>query len=427
VVAAAAAKSMALLTWVIVANVLGPQAFGQVSMLESTFSLLQNVGLFGLAPMATRYVAAWRGSQTDRASRVMGLSVLFAAAAGLLMAVALVAAAPWVASRWLLAPALAGPLRAGSVLLVAFSLSAVLEGALIGLEGFRQLTVAHAVAGAASIPLFALGAWQAGVQGVVVAMVAVALLTVAVDHGLLARLARQQGLRLAFAGAWRELRVLWHFSVPVFLSTQTLVLGGWLGSCLVARMPNGYAELGLYSGALRWQQVVFFLPYYVGRALFPTLAERFGSRDSEAHSKVLRYYLLLGTAVAAACAAALAAFAPLIMRGYGREFTEGWPVLVILAFTVVILPLRWTIEMVYRSVGVAWYEFLMNVLWTAALLAGLVVIPLRGSVRLALANLAAFAVTNLVCAIHIGYHIRRGTWNPPSAGSAAGEESHGRA
>lgn len=415
VAAAVISRGFGLITWMIVARVLGRRVFGELGILQNTFGLLQNLSLFGLGIMATKYVAQYRASEKERAGRVVGLSVLVATASGTLMAVAAAAAAPWIAARVLGAPHLGGVLRIGALLVVVYAVTGVLEGALAGFEAFKPMAVLGLISGAVSLPLYVWAAWWSGLEGVIWVMVGTGLFVLGLNYWVLHAAARRHECAISFRDGRRELKALSGFSLPVFLSSQTFFGAEWLGSWLLIRLPSGFAELGLYSAAARWQQAVLFVPQYVGRAIFPRLTERYSAGDYGAFKRILRHYIIVCNGIAAVCAVALSLLSKLVMSGYGPEFGEGWPILVIVSATMVFLPLRWAIQMIYRSIGAVWYEFALSAAWAVTLLACMLTLPARGSYRLALSTLIAFVLTTLAGAVHVSFKLRRVAWQASKA------------
>lgn len=401
-------RGLGLLTWMIVARLLGRAVFGQLGILLSTFSLLQKLSIFGLGMMATRYVAAHHSTDRERAGRVMGLGLVSSGLVGVVMAAALFIPAPWIAAHLFGAPQLGPMLRIGCLLVFLYAFSGVVEGCLAGLEAFKQIAVINVVNGAVCLPLFIYGACTAGLAGALWMMVLGACFQGIISYVTLRRVASEHGCFIRYSGVWRESRAFFEFSVPILFSTQTLFFGEWMGNWLLVRGPSGFGELGIFSAAARWQQAVSFVPLQVGRALFPALTERQAARDRTSFVRMLRYYLVLSTAIAAGCAIVLSLLSKPIMTAFGAEFAEGWPVLVIASLTVVLLPFRWTIEMTYRSLNAVWWEVMMNVMWTAILLLGMTTLHMRGAWKLAVATMLAFLLTNLMGAVHVYFRYLRG-------------------
>lgn len=409
-------RGCGLLTWMVVARLVGRQVFGELGILQSTFAFLQNLGLFGLAVMATKCVAQYRSNEKDRAGRVVGLAILLSIGFGLVMGFVLVLLGPWIAARLLSAAHLGGLLRLGGFLVVLFSVSGVLEGALAGFEAFRPLAVLSFVGGILTLPLYAWGAWAGGLEGLVWAMIACALLTLALNYAVLDSIARKQGCGIRYVQILSEIKSFVGFSLPVYFSTQIFFGAEWLGNWMLIRQPSGYSEMGLYSAAARWQQAVSFVPMNIRRSLFPGLADRFEARDFRAFRSMLRHYTIWCTGIALACAVLLSFLSRLIMGGYGQGFAEGWIVLVVISVAMVLLPFRWVLEMIYRSTGLVRYEVVMNVIWAAALLLGMLELPGRGSLRLALSTVLASTLVALLGALHVRFLFSGLRWRPATPG-----------
>lgn len=409
VVGAMIARVLGLVAWMVVARLLGRTAFGELGIVQNTTGVLQNLCVFGLGLTATRYVSEHRVADAERAGRVMGISILLAAISGLAVAGVLYVFSPWVARVVLAAPHLKTVLGIGCILIALYAVTGVMEGALVGLDAFKDWAGLNLVMGVAALPIYGIGAWRGGLLGVMWAAVAVAAGLAVVSYGVLSRASARRNCPIRFAGCWREIRAFVDFSVPVTVSAQTYFLGDWLGNWLLVRQPGGYGEMGLYNAAARWQQAVSFIPLQMRRAVFPALTDRYAAGDRKSFTQMLRYYMLVSTGLAMLCAVGLSLISRFVMAGYGSEFVQGWPVLVVVSLAVVIQPVRWAFEMIYRATSTVWYEFLMNALWVAVMLTGMALIPARGSMRLALSVLVAFAVSTAVAGIHVYVRWLRGT------------------
>ncbi len=408
IVGALIARVLGMVAWMVVARLLGATAFGELSIVQNTTGVLQNLCVFGLGLMATRYVSEHRGADGARAGRVIGLSIGLAFLSGAGVALALYLASPWVARVVLAAPHLRAVLGIGCLLIATYAVIGVMEGALVGLDAFKDWAGLNLVMGVAALPVYGIGAWRGGLVGVMWAAVIVAAALLVASYAVLSRAARRRQCPIVFRACWTEFRAFVDFSVPVTVAAQTYFLGDWLGNWLLVRQPGGYAQMGIYNAAARWQQAVSFIPLHVRRAVFPALTDRYAAGDRKAFAQMLRYYMLLSTGLALACAAGLSVLSKLVMAGYGEGFVQGWPVLVVVSLAMVVQPVRWALEMIYRTTRTVWYELLMNVLWVAVMLAGMRFLPAQGAMRLALSVLLAFAVSTLVAGAQVWIRWSRG-------------------
>ena len=124
---------------VLLANILGMEAYGAYAIVLSTLSVLGLAAQLSTGYTATKYVAEFRLTDPERAGRILRLLTVMVVVGGLAMAAGLAIGATWVA-RWLLdAPALAWPLLLAAPGVFFTSANGFLLGALAGLERYSAL------------------------------------------------------------------------------------------------------------------------------------------------------------------------------------------------------------------------------------------------------------------------------------------------
>src|SRR5208337_4174580 len=160
----------------------------------------------------------------------------------------------------------------------------------------------------------------------------------------------------------RELGMLHRFSLPAFLASLLVVAGIWVCNALLARQPQGYAELGLYAAADKWRVTIVFVPTYVFAMVVPMLSNLHGEGDSAGFRKVFRANLQLNGSLALLAALVIAVFAAPIMAIYGSSFRGGRIVLTVLAFSAVAEVLTATLGQPLVAAHQMWWRFTLHVL-----------------------------------------------------------------
>jgi len=79
-------QGSSLVTAIVVARLIGMEAFGRFVLVQSTALMLQGVGGLGLGLATTRLVARLRSQDTQRTGRVIGFSLLFTLVSGSVLA-----------------------------------------------------------------------------------------------------------------------------------------------------------------------------------------------------------------------------------------------------------------------------------------------------------------------------------------------------
>ena len=190
--------------------------------------------------------------------------------------------------------------------------------------------------------------------------------------------------------------MLHRFSVPAFLASLLVVGAVWVCNALLARQPEGYAELGLYAAADKWRVLIVFAPTYAFAMIVPVLSNLHGEGDGTGFRKVFRANLRLSGGLALLAAAVIAVLATPIMAVYGKSFRGGQVVLMVLAFSAVAEVLKAILGQPLIVAHQMWWRFAFDLL-LVALLVGLawVFIPKWGALGLATSYGLAFATTSL--------------------------------
>jgi O-antigen/teichoic acid export membrane protein len=311
------AQAAALLRYVVLARILGPEELGLAAMLVLTAQFFESVTDAG----ADRYIVQDRDGDSPRTQGVVQLAM---AVRGVLIAVALVLSAG-VVSRLYDAPIIAGALQALAIVpLVTGVINLDLRRA--QRQGdFRPesyATIFGELAGVAATATAALIARDH--TSVIYGLLARALVTVSVSH-----FTAERSYRWATGDA--EIRRFAAFATPLFVNGLFLFFGSQ-GDRLMVGGALGATALGQYSAILL---LIYYPTSAVSRFVMgmhlPLVA---AARDSPARStetadRLAGQILLLAVAGAVGFTLAGPIFAPLL---YGHQF--GQPLLIFAALGV---------------------------------------------------------------------------------------------
>jgi O-antigen/teichoic acid export membrane protein len=317
-------------TAIVVARLLGVEAFGQFVLIQSTSLMLQSVGGLGLGLATTRLVASLRGRDPDRTGRVIGFSLLFTLVSGIVLA-CLVLAVP----AFLIRSAMGMDDQDGIMLwvgLIAFTemLNRIQADVLIGLEAFSGMASVSLVRGVMILSFTTLGACAFGLPGAVAALAAASLVTSMVTQIVLRRACMRQAIALTFRGILSEYGIL-GTSLFVTGSSLTLAVVTWILNVSLARQANGLAELAIFNGADRWRTALLFLPGLLAQVCLPLLAHTHAQGRGDACRRLVIGTSSISLAVTAVPVIIVILLSPVLMAGYGDTFVRGKPVLVLLA------------------------------------------------------------------------------------------------
>jgi O-antigen/teichoic acid export membrane protein len=381
---------------VVCAWFLGKEGFGALGMIQSTAGMFGIFAGLGLGLTATKYVSEFRRQDPLRTGRILALSASAAFVSGSIITVLVILLAPYLAQHVLAAPQLAGPLAIGSGLVFLGAINGAQTGALAGFEAFQTIARVNIYAGVASFPLIVLGVWRGGLQGAVWGSVVALAINWALNNRALRRECAKANIAYQFGG-WRgELGILHRFSLPAFLASILVVVAIWACNALLARQPEGYAELGLYAAADKWRVTIVFVPTYVFAMVVPVLSNLHGEGDRRGFEKVFRANLQLNGSLALLAAIGIAAFAAPIMAIYGNSFRGGRIVLIVLAVSAIGEVLTAMLGQPLIAAHQMWWRFGFSLVFVALLLGSAwALIPKRGAIGLAVAYAVAYVATAL--------------------------------
>jgi O-antigen/teichoic acid export membrane protein len=384
-------RGLSLASSIVVARVLGREGFGALGIIQTTVGMFGTFAGFELGLTATKYVAEFRGKDPARAGRIMGLSSVVSLTTGGLMTAILVVLAPWLAARTLNAPNLSGLLILSAPLLFFGAWAGAQSGALAGLEAFKVIAKINFMAGLFGLPLMVGGVLLGGLRGAAWGLVGAGLVGCVLNSLALRIEARRAGLLPVFSGCIREWPILWRFSLPALLCGLTVGPINWACNAMLVNQPNGYAEMGVFNAANQWRSAILFLPGTLSVIALPVLSSLHGVKDHLRFKRALLYNALLSGGIALAAALVISVCGASIMRTYGAGFESGRWVLVLLAFSAVLVAVNNVVGQAIASSGRMWVGFLFNSLWASVMLiAGYVLIRRNLALGLALTYVIAY-------------------------------------
>ncbi|HUD49785.1 MAG TPA: oligosaccharide flippase family protein [Candidatus Baltobacteraceae bacterium] len=393
-VGAVIARGLGVVSSIIVARMLGINAFGEFTMIQSTVGLFGTFAGLGLGITATKYVAELRELHPVRCGRVVGLILTVAAAGGLIAGAALVLFAPWVATYTLAAPKLAPLLRAGSLLVLFSTLQGVYSGALGGFEAFKRVAHVNWVGAILGTPLLVVCAYTGRLEGAVWGNVVQIALGCAIGHWALAQEAGKRGVKLCYALDLRDFSILWRFSLPAFLSSTLVGPVNWICSTFLAHQKEGFREVALMNAAGQWRNFLIFLPATMTGVLVPMFSSLYHAGNRAEFEKLLRRNMVINVGTALVLSVPISLLATVILDWYGPGFRRGVPVFLLAVFGTAVTAAANLFSRAMQATGRAWMEMAFNALWATALILGcFLLVPTYKAVGLATSHvLAAFAL-----------------------------------
>lgn len=383
-----AARGTQVIAMIFAARALGAAKFGALGILLSTVGAVQALSGLALSGTTTKYVAQFRPGDPARAGRVVGISHVLTVGSGLVFALAIFVAAPWLSVRAMSDAALAPPLRVLSIFILFSGILETQKGALAGVHAFRRIAIANLGIGVITFPAVLLGARLGGLKGVIWALVSVGLLSCIAMGYMLETELRAGGLKMDFRGMWGELPLLWRFTVPSLLVGATSMPVSWLCQTFLLR-NRGYEEMAVFTAANQWYGVVSFLPAIFGAVVLPRLSESYGTGDRPQLRRLSSIGVGVNSLIAVLVGAFFVAAAPFLMRAYGAAFVHGALVMDLVVACACVTVIQAALGQGLAAVERMWGVALWNLVWAGTFIVATLAFVNRGAVGLASARLLA--------------------------------------
>ncbi len=388
-------RGLGLVASILVARMLGKEAFGELGVIQSTVGMFGAFAGLGLGLTATKYVAECRLKDPEKAGRTIHMSGRFAWVSGTLVCATMFFMAAWLARKPLAAPHLTSLLRIGSLLLVLGAVNGAQTGALAGFEAFRRVAAVNFCVGLANLPFVVGGALWCGLEGAVWGLVAALVLNTILNSLALRAEARGAGVPLSGPVTKDDWTVLWKFSLPATLSNLILGPVNWGCVALLVNRAGGYSEMGVYNVAFSWFNMVLFLPGVLAQVVLPVLSSEMVASEQGPSQKLVSLAVKANLIVVMPAVTAVALLSPLIMDLYGPGFRQGWPTMVVMLVAAVALTTQVPPVQAITAAGRMWIVFLSYLGWGGACVALTVALLRHGATGLAAARLAAYALSGM--------------------------------
>jgi len=385
-------QGLSLLATIPVGRILGAKGYGELSILQSTLTTFAVLSGPSLGQTAAKYVAELRHKDPERAGRIIALTSIVGIATSLAISLSVFAFAPILAIEALNAPYLSAGLQIVAFALFFYSVNAAQLGVLSGLEAFDLVARVNFLRGLASFFGLILGAWIWGVEGAVVGLVLVGVITTLVTQRMLRRASRKSGVDICYRSAVLEWRVIFSFYLPTVITGIVVFPVTWIGNAMLVNQPNGYQEMGVFGAANQWRMAVLFLPTVIAQPALPILSNLYGDNIIADFRKVLRMNLILAFSTALIPALAIVICSSRIMRVYGADFAEGSEVLTVLVLTTVLSAVIAVVGTAIASTGKKWHSTGLNIIWAVTFIGVSSMLVHYGALGLAFAYLVSYIV-----------------------------------
>lgn len=379
------------------ARILGIEDFGRLTLAQGLINTTQIFILLGAGTVLARYIPAMRQESMRRAVEVINLCWLVVICASVVLAIAGLLFGPLIAKTVL-------DLEATSYLpyfLVSWTLLTALNNMLLSIllsfEKGKALGVVSFASAAISVFAVPLSATAFGLTGAIIAMVGIEIVKGFLLFYMYRQLLVEHSVPIAMRPRKSDVPLLWHFGLPVFISSAIWAPTLWLAQFIVKlRAPDGLEAVGVFGFTNNLLGAVILLSGLTNRAAFPIQSSL---RANEQHKELKRLsgLLTLGQIVGSSLIAfPMMLLSPQIMAVAGVEFAPYWPVLLIMIVTGVVIAGQSALGNHLLVYDHAYFTMMTLFPWALIILSSAYLISMDGAYALAIGLLVASTVRSLM-------------------------------
>lgn len=402
-------------TTVFLARILQKNGFGDYGTLQNAMSTFAFFAGMSLGAVAGRYVAQLGKTEPARAGRIVALTTMVSSVSGLVIMLATILCAKFIAKGLYNDVNLTRPLQLAAPMLFLGAINSVQINVLTGLENFRTHNSLQFLFGVTGGVLSIVCASMGGINGVALSLSLNAVLIWVIYRTVTMRFLATNGIRIDFHNTWAEKPMLWSFALPTFLSNMVLFPVYMVANAVLRRQEGwGQAEYAVYTAASQWCNLLLFIPVILVYPLLPILTQLYAAGQFARLSSVLKKTIGINLAFVSAGAAAFAAMSPVILWLYGKEFKSGSVTLWLMLCVAVFQSVTTMINNFLSSAGEMWSAFIFNTIWALILLiTTFTMVPHFQSRGLAAAYVISYAILAIIQIIYCQFYFKKRSGDQP--------------
>jgi O-antigen/teichoic acid export membrane protein len=357
-------KAFTFIAMILVARILGKEAFGEFGLIRSTAMTFVAFSSFGMGLTATKYIAELLHTDKERTGRIIGLTYVFTFFTSLIAAVAFYLLTPWICETQLGRPELINVMRLGSVLLFLMTFMGTQIAVMTGFQDFRGITATNIITGIFAIPFYIGGTYYYGVYGTVLAVIIITFINVIVNFYFIRKNTHKHTIKYHLFDFYKEFFVLWRFNLPLLLSAIIHPVVMSICQIRLAAQPDGLEALGFFCAAMQIHAIIYFIPTMLSTITFPLLCE-FSEQKHHIKYKKLGYLnLCINLIITMLVILPIVFFSQQIMSLFGNDFKQqGGTVLTIICSGIIFHSLHLAVGEIFLSLGMAWSWCMSVVFW----------------------------------------------------------------
>jgi O-antigen/teichoic acid export membrane protein len=402
---ASISRLLSLFSFFVIARILTKPAFGELGILQTTISMFQIFALFGLSETVTKYIAEYREKDIYKTANILRLVKIINIAINLMIAILLLSISPYLARKILIAPQLSGLIRLSVIIIIISSYNNIQAGILTGFESFKAVSKINIATSLINILLTIVFVYFWKLNGFIWAMAATSFVNTILNYMALNSISILKNIKIKTKECFKEYGVLLAFTLPALLAGLLVTPTNWICSAIIVHQPNGYSEMAVYNAANQWRILIIFLSVFLGSVILPILANIYSQKNYREFVKLVNWILITTFILSVIFGTLIIILSKSIMKGYGSGYSEGYPVLILITLSSILVSVSSIIGYLLTSVGKKWFCLFSNFIWAFLIIFLTFYFKNKGAYGFALATLISYIIFTGIIGIYSHFFI----------------------
>lgn len=300
---------------------LGPAAFGQFTLIQTTALLFTTFCALSLGQMATKIVAEAVARHPERLGVALTVSYGSALLIASIFAALIIALSPLLADKVGHSRTLIPVYASSSLLVLAGFITAIQNGVALALHRVKEQAFANIVTAPVAFVVMLLAALERDIHWAIYGYIAAQAVIAIGQERTLRRYRHEHGLRLSLRGTKRsDWTVLWRLGLPSSLAGLLTVPAMWLVMVMLSHTNDGAVQLGNFALGNQARSILLFGIGVVANAALPMLSSALAHGDHHGASTVLRHSVTLLVLITGGIAALVGVGAPYLIHAFAPAY-----------------------------------------------------------------------------------------------------------
>lgn len=388
-------KVIVFMTWVIVGRILGSSNYGNFGIIRDSIVMFSSFAGLGLGLTASKFVAEYLEHDKEKASRIIGLTMLFGIIAGVVVGGSVFISAPLLSQLILNNSDFTNDMRIASIMLFFSSLNGAQIGALQGLSAYKTIAKINIWQALSCAPVLVLATYWGGLHGSVVGFAFYNVIICVFSHNALKKESERNGVCINYRDCLKESHLFWSYSFPAFLSGVLVTPMKWISEVILINVPNGSRQLGIFMAAQTLGSIFLMFTTMLNAPFITAMAKH---RTDDINNSFNRLNIIAPWAIGLFLTLPFMFFPEIGELVWGKDYSGSSFRLcfVLTMFFNLIMMYKQGIARILSVHDLQWLGVLSNTLWGLSLLGGIWLLKSFGAIGLAGSYVFAYVISTIV-------------------------------